>query len=108
MTKGFGGEMLRNTKIEQHDGYLGPYHDATNPEMVQVRDEKVLFFSMDMDEEDGPFYLPPIRDAPRGITEVLLPPKKAGDKNCTKNDLIDDIMCTPIGAAEGRNSLSKM
>lgn len=41
-------------------------------------DEQVLFFSMDTDEEDGPFYLPPEkRRASRYTTEVLLPPEKA-------------------------------
>ena len=109
MTKGFGGEILCNTKIEQHDGNLGPYHDATNPKMVKVGDEHVLFFSMDADEDDGPFYLPPEKRCTlRSSTEVLLPPEKAGDKTLTKNELIDNIMSTPFGAAEGRNSLSKM
>ena len=109
MTKGFGGEMLRNTKIEMHDGYLGPYHDTTNHKMVQVGDEQVLIFSMDTDDEDGPFYLPPEkRRATRYSTKVLLPPEKAGEKNRTKNELIDHIMSTPHGEAEGRNTLSKM
>ncbi len=31
MLKGFGGELLRNTTIESHDGYLGPFHDPSNP-----------------------------------------------------------------------------
>jgi hypothetical protein len=109
MTKGFGGEMLRNTQIEQHDGFLGLYHNANNPKMVQVGDEQVLFFPTDTDEEDGPFYLPPEkRRASRFSTEVLLPPGKAGEKNRTKNDLVEDIMNTPFGAAEGHNSLTKM
>ena len=109
MTKGFGGEMLHNTKIEQHDGYLGLHHDANNPKMVQVGNEQVLFFPMDTDEEDDPFYLPPEkRRASRYSTEMLLPPKKAGEKNRTKNNLVEDIMNTPFGVAEGRNSLTKM
>ena len=67
-------------------------------------DEQVLFFSMDTDEEDGPFYLPPEkRRASRYTTEVLLPPEKAGDKNRTKSDLIDDIMCQ--GREIGRKNL---
>jgi hypothetical protein len=70
-------QMLRNTKIVMHDGYLGPYHDTTNPKMVQVGEEQVLFFSIDIDDEDGPFYLPPEkRRASRYSTEVLLPPEK--------------------------------
>ncbi len=39
---------------------------------------------------------------------MLLPPEKAGEKNRTKNDLIEDIMNTPFGAAEECNSLTKM
>ena len=40
---------------------------------------------------------------------MLLPPEKAGEKNCTKKDLVEDIvsMNTPFGAAEGCNSLTK-
>ena len=36
MNKGYGGENMRSTLIEQSEGYLGPYHDAANPRMVKV------------------------------------------------------------------------
>ena len=109
MTKGFGGEMLCNTKIELHNGYPGPYHNTTNPKMVQVGNEQMLFFSTDTDDEDGPFYLPwEKRHTSRYSTEVSLPPEKTDDKNCTKSNLVEDIMNTPYGATEGRNSLTRM
>jgi hypothetical protein len=59
MTKGFGGELLQNTNIEQREGYLGPYHDVNNPKMVQVGNEQQLVYSIGVDIEDGPFYLTP-------------------------------------------------
>jgi hypothetical protein len=31
MLKGFGGDLLRNTTMERHDGYLGPFHNLGNP-----------------------------------------------------------------------------
>jgi hypothetical protein len=36
MNKGYGGENMRSTLIERSEGYLGPYHDAANPRMVNV------------------------------------------------------------------------
>ena len=36
MNKGPGGTLQHPTKIKQSKGYLGPYHDPTNPKMVQV------------------------------------------------------------------------
>jgi hypothetical protein len=69
MTKGFGGEMLRNTQIKQHDGYLGLYHNANNPKMVQVGDEQVLFFLRIRTRKMVPFTCPPRRDMRRGFQQ---------------------------------------
>ena len=82
MTKGFGGELLRNTKIEQSDGYLGPFHDVNNPKMVQVGDEQQMVYSVGAHGDDGHFYLTPEkRDASRKSNEILLPPEKQGEKD---------------------------
>ncbi len=59
MTKGFGGELLQNTKIERSDGYLGPFHDINNPKMVQVGDEQQMVYSVGAHGDNGPFYLTP-------------------------------------------------
>jgi hypothetical protein len=75
MTKGFGGELLQNTKNEQSDGYLGPFHDVNNPKMVQVGDEQQMVYSIGAHGDDGPFYLTPEkREASRHSTESLIPP----------------------------------
>ncbi len=109
ITKGFGGELLRNTKIERCDGYLGPFHDVDNPKMVQVGDEQQMIYSVGAHCYDGPFYLTPeMRDASRKSNEFLLPPEKQGEKDKTKRELVDEMMNTPLGIAEGHNALSKM
>jgi hypothetical protein len=109
MTKGFGGELLRNTKIEQSDGYLGPFHDVNNPKMVQVGEEQQMVYSVGAHVDDGPFYLTPEkREASRNSNEFLLPSEKQGEKDKTKRELVDEMMDTPLGIAEGRNALSKM
>ena len=59
--------------------------------------------------DDGPFYLTPEkREASRISNEFLLPPEKQGDKDKTKRELVDEMMNTPFGIAEGRNALLKM
>ncbi len=109
MTKGFGGELLQNTKIEWSDGYLGPFHDVNNPKMVQVGDEQQMVYSVGAHGDNGPFYLTPEkREALRNSNEFLLPPEKQGKKDKTKRELVKEMMNTPLGIAEGRNALSKM
>ena len=44
----------------------------------------------------------------RNSNEFLLPPEKQGEKDKTKRELVDEMMDTPLGIAEGRNALSKM
>ncbi len=57
MNKGYGGEKMRSTLIEQSEGYLGPYHDAANPRMVKVSQMQDLVYGNDADINYGPFYL---------------------------------------------------
>jgi len=59
VTKGFGGELLCNKKIERCDGYLGPFHRINNPKMVQVGDEQQMVYSVGAQCDDCPFYLTP-------------------------------------------------
>ncbi len=109
MTKGFGGELLQTTEIEQSDGYLGPFHDVNNPKMVQVGDEQQMVYSVGAHVDDGPFYLTPEkREASRNSNEFLLPPEEQGEKVKTRRELVDEMMYTPLGIAKGRNALSKM
>jgi hypothetical protein len=109
MTKGFGGELLQNFKIEWREGYLGPFHDVNNPKMVQVGDEQQLVFSVGAHSDDGPFYLTPEkREALRHSHEFLLPLEKAGEKHKRKRELVKEMMNTPSGVAKGLNALLKM
>ena len=57
MNKGFGGELLRDSKIEEHDGYIGPFHDPLNPRMIAVGQEQTFVYSSPKDIANGPFYL---------------------------------------------------
>ena len=57
MNKGYGGEIMRSTLIKQLEGYLGPYHDAANPRMVNVDQMQNLVYGKDVDINYGPFYL---------------------------------------------------
>ena len=109
MTKGFGGELQRNTKIEQSDGYLGPFHDVNNPKMVQVRDEQQMVYSVGAHVDDGPFYLTPEkREASRNSNKFLLPPEKQEEKEKIKRELVEEMMNNLLGIAKGCNALSKM
>ena len=47
----------RNTKIEQQDGYLGPYYDENNPAMVRIGEEQTMDYTSNRDKEFGPFWL---------------------------------------------------
>ena len=42
MNKGFGGQILRNSMIEEKDGYLGPFHNPSNPRMVSIGHEQTF------------------------------------------------------------------
>jgi len=109
MNKGYGGENMRSTLIERSEGYLGPYHDATNPRMVNVSQMQDLVYGVDADINCGPFYLAlEKRESSRHDTSVELSPDKVSDKEKTKKELVHDIMQTPVGLLEGETKLSKL
>jgi hypothetical protein len=77
--------------------------------MVQVGNEQQLVYSVGANIDNDPFYLTPEkRSASRYSTDVLLPPEKAGEKDKTKEELVEELMNTPFGATEGRNAMLKM
>ncbi len=45
MNKGFGGEILRNSTIEEKDSYLVPFHNPSNPRMVLIGHEQTFVYS---------------------------------------------------------------
>ena len=108
MNKGYGGENMRSTLIERSEGYLGPYHDAANPRMVNVGQMQDLVYGKDADINYGPFYLTMnIRESLRHDTSAELSPDKVSDKEKTKKELVRDIMQTSVGLLEGETKLSK-
>ncbi len=48
------------------------------------------------------------REALRISNKFFLPPEKQGEKDKTKKELVEEMMNTPLGIAEGCNALSKM
>jgi hypothetical protein len=54
INKGIGVELLRNSKIEEHYGYLGPFHDPLNPQMIAVGQEQTFVYTSPWDIANGP------------------------------------------------------
>jgi len=107
MNKGFDGELLRNSKIEEHDGYLGPFHDPLNPHMIAVGQEQTFVYASPKDIANDPFYLTDAeRQTKRKDTLVSLANDK--DKDKSKAELVADLMETEWGQAEGKIVISKM
>ena len=107
MNKGFGGELLRDSKIEEHDGYIGPFHDPLNPCMIAVGQEQTFVYSSPKDIANGPFYLTDgERETKRNDKLVSLANDK--DKDKSKGELVADLMQTEWGQAEGKIVISKM
>jgi hypothetical protein len=57
LNTGFGGEMLRNSIIEEHNGYIGPFHNRLNPHMIAVGQEQTFVYTRPEDIANVPFYL---------------------------------------------------
>ncbi len=94
--KGFGGQILRNSMIEEKDGcYLGPFHNPSNPRMVSIGHEQTFMHSSPDDIKNGPFYL---TDEKRELTRhdkyVHLDEDKIGEKEKSKKELVDELMQT--------------
>ncbi len=107
MNKGFGGELLRNSIIKEQDCYLGPFHNSSNPCMIQVGQEQTFVYSSPNDITFGPFYLTDEeRETKRKDKLVSLNDEKEKDK--LKAELVSDLMETEWGLAEGKIVISKM
>jgi len=107
MNKGFGGELLRNSKIEEVNGFLGPFHDPLNPRMITVGQEQTFGYTSPNDIAYGPFYLTNAEmETKRKDQLVSLDNDK--DKDKSKAELVADLMETEWGKAEGKIVISKM
>jgi hypothetical protein len=109
VNKGFGGEILRNSMIEEKYGYLGAFHKLSNPRMVSIGHEQTFVYSSPDDIKNGPFYL---TDEQRELTRhnnyIHLVEDKCGEKEKSKKELVDELMQTEWAQAEGKNVVSKM
>jgi len=107
-TKFWGGQLLRNLKIKEKKGYLGPFHDPLNPRMVQVGNEQALWYQSPQDLITGPFNLSAKeREEKRYNTQVKLQPDKVGPHDKLKDELVEEILQTDYGNVEGCNVMSK-
>ena len=104
MLKGWGGEPIRNSLIERKEGYLGPYYDENNAQMVKVGQEQCFVYR----EGEFPFYLSP-EDRVAKMWDVLvpLPSDKVGEKDMVKDEIVAELMKTEYGKTEGENVLKK-
>ncbi|KAL7528778.1 hypothetical protein ACHAXR_003942, partial [Thalassiosira sp. AJA248-18] len=108
MNKGWGGGLLRKTAIKRKEGYLGPFHNPDNPKMVKVGEEQTLVYESVADLQFGPFHLSDDkREEKRLDRSIALDPAKAGMRDKTKSELVDDLMATDYGKAEGKNVMQK-
>ena len=116
---------MRDTVIETKEGYLGPYHVENDPRFVQVRDTQTLVYESDLDATqvgdtqtmvyksdldatNGPYELDDNDKESRRLDHWEdLPPAKHAEKNKLKRELVDDLLSSPLGLAEGRNKLEK-
>ena len=109
MNKGFGGQIFRNSMIEEKDGYLGRFHNPSNPRMVSIGHEQTFVYSSPDDIKNDPFYLTDEkRELPRHGKYVHLDEDKIGEKEKSKKELVDELMQTEWAQAEGKNVVSKM
>ena len=96
----------RNTKIERQEGFVGPYYDASNPEMVTIGEEQSMNFTSD---DAGPFWLSAEeREIQRHDRVVEIPEAKRKERDKVKKELIPELMDTEYGKKEGETNLWKM
>ena len=114
MTKGFGGDLLRDTMIGDGEGYLGCFYDSSNKFMVKVGQLQELKWVGDLPDDAGPYWLTPEqRLATKFDTFQDLPLNKKGEQQFrvrvkTKDELIDEILKHPQGIVAGnRDTLKK-
>ena len=98
---------MRNSKIEEQDGYLGLFYNPSNPCMITVGQEQTFAYSSHDDITNGPFYMTIEQRETKKDKLVSLAGNKAKEKS-NKAELVDDLMQTEWGLAEGKIIISKM
>jgi hypothetical protein len=107
MNKGFGGEFSRNSIIKEQDGYLGPFHNPSNPRMIQVGQEQTFVYLSPNDITFSPFYLT-YKDWETKRKDKLVSLNDEKEKDKLKAELVADLVEAEWGLAEGKIVISKM
>ena len=112
MNKSWGGKhVLRSSKIERKEGYLGEYWDPNDPRMVKIGEEQALMWNRANEVARGPFELDSdeeLREASRHDRHVPIPEEDQKEVPKTKAELVKDLMATDYGQQqEGETSLKK-
>eukprot|EP00956_Cyclotella_meneghiniana_P036504 scaffold126502_cov47-Cyclotella_meneghiniana.AAC.1 len=85
--------MQRRTLIDRKDGFLGDYHDESNPKMVKIGEEQSMSWDEPIAAGDGPWYMTPSeREATREDTYVPIPENKWVQKEKTKKMLVKEML----------------
>jgi hypothetical protein len=90
MKKGWGSQTankkMRSTLIERTEGFVGPFYDPNNPQMVKIGSYQTTVF----DEDDtGPFELSPEkRESRKYDTTVYIPFKNQRARDKSKKELV--------------------
>jgi len=109
MNKSHGGIAQHPTMIKEKDGYLGPFHDPTNPKMAQVGEQQSLMWSDTPEEDDGPIYLSPEQcRLQRDDQNIPLDQNKVRDVAVGKKALIREIRLKDQHELLDQQALNKM
>ena len=98
MNCGPGGIEQHPTLIKEKEGYLGPYHDPTNPRMIKIgKEQSLIWEESELCEGDGPINLSIVeRQKQRHDQRVPIKLKKDQTahepKAKTRSELIAEIM----------------
>ena len=97
MNKGWGGGKLRNSLIEQKEGYLGPYHDEGNSRMVKIGGYQNFVYQ----EGEYPFNLTADeRETKKNDVQIPIPDNEQVEKPRLKDEIVADLMETEWGKQE--------
>ncbi len=106
MTKGWGGKVMRPTLIEQMDGFVGPFYDANNQQMVRIGEEQSMVYSA---TDLGPFELSyNEKENKRYDVTEMIPVSKQKATKMRKKELVNVLMETDLGKCLGSQSLLSM
>jgi len=97
---------MRPTLIMKPEGFVGPFYNANNPEMVRIGCEQSLVFS---DSDAGPFDLSVEEKKKKKYDSIqAIPHSKQKVTKLKKKELVEMLMETDLGRGLGMQSLLNM